>query len=100
VTVTRIDNGVEWRDERLYVLNMIEDFKQELRRQADARAVDHQYVEVKGKRDIHEAHEKIRALEKSGSMLRIQNWIMTVVLGAAGAIAFEFVKAWLHGWKP
>ena len=89
----------EWRDERLYVLNMIEDLKMEQRRQIEAAAVTRANIEEKAQRDIDSAHNKIRALESSAattvtedSHLKIKNWIMTGVLSAAAAVVFEVLK--------
>jgi hypothetical protein len=92
----------DWSEERLYVLNMIEDLKAEQRRQAEAAAAARAKLEEKAQRDaeraekdMHAAHDKIRALEQSGAGLRLKNWLMTLALSGAGAIAFELAKAWL-----
>jgi uncharacterized membrane protein len=98
VSVTPIT--ADWREERLYVLNMIEDLKAEQRRISEEAAVARVNVAQKLKKDVHEAHEKIRALEGSKTELRLKIWLMTLVLSASGAVAFELVKALLHGWKP
>lgn len=82
------------------MLRTLDDLKAEQRRQSEAAAGERAAVIEKGSRDIRAAHEKIRALEKSGNTLRLKNWIMTLALGGAGAVAFEFVKAFLRGWKP
>jgi hypothetical protein len=91
--------ATEWREERLYVLNMIEDLKMEQRRQLEAAAVTRANIEEKAQKDIHSAHDKIRALEEADketrsedSHLRIKNWIMTGVLSAGAAVVFEVLK--------
>jgi hypothetical protein len=89
-----------WLEERLFVLRTLEDLKAEQRRQSEAVAGERASVIEKGSRDIRAAHEKIRALEKSGNTLRLKNWIMTLALGGAGAVVIEFLKAFIHGWKP
>jgi hypothetical protein len=96
-----------WQEERLYVLNMIEDLKAEQRRQLEAEAVRRVNVEDKGQKDIQAAHDKIRAadekirvLQNAKTELWLKNWIMTIALGAAGAVIVELARALLHGWKP
>jgi hypothetical protein len=91
--------ATEWREERLYVLNMIEDLKMEQRRQLEAQAVTRATIEEKAQRDIDQAHNKIRALETSAaatvtedSHLKIKNWIMTGVLSAGAAVVYEVLK--------
>lgn len=86
----------DWREERLWVLNTIEDLKNEQRRISEEAAVVRVNLSEKLKKDIWEAHEKIRALEISRATLRLKNWLMTLALSAAGAIAFELIKTWLH----
>jgi hypothetical protein len=88
-----------WHEERLYVLNMIEDLKAEQRRQSESAAAARAKVEekseleqAKSKRDIQAAHEKIRALERTNTILTIKKWVMSLILGAAGAIAIELIK--------
>jgi hypothetical protein len=90
MTVTPIN--LDWREERLYVLNMIEDLKAEQRRQLEA-ASARVSVEEKAQRDIRAAHDKIRAL-------KLKIWVMTLALSGLGTFTFELVKALLHGWKP
>jgi len=51
----------------------------------------------KGARDIHAAHEKIRALEAASTHLRIKNWFMAAVLSGIGALCFELVKTIVEG---
>jgi predicted XRE-type DNA-binding protein len=82
----------EWRDERLYVLNMIEDLKMEQRRQLEAQAVTRATIEEKAQKDINSAHNKIRTLEEADSHLKIKNWIMTGVLSSGAAVVFEMLK--------
>lgn len=106
-TVSSIPTSGEWREERLYVLKTIEDLKQEQRRALEAAAVERSAMAVerktaieKGARDIKAAHDKIRTLETTDSASRLKLWIMTTLLSVAGAIAFEVLRAWLHGSKP
>jgi D-mannonate dehydratase len=96
----------EWREERLWVLNTIEDLKTEQRKQFEAEAIRRVNVEEKGLKDIQAAHDKIRAadekirvLQNVKTELRLKNWIMTITLGASGAIIVELARAVLQGWK-
>lgn len=89
-----------WSEERLWVLRTLDEVKTEQKRQAEAAAVDRAALIEKGARDIKAAHDKIRALESSGTTLRLKNWLMMAALSGIGALAFEVVKAFLHGWKP
>jgi hypothetical protein len=98
MTVTPIN--IDWREERLYVLHMIEDLTTEQRRISEEAAIARVNVAEKLKKDIHEAHDKIRKLEHSDTMLRIKNWIMAMALGGAGALLVELVKAWLQKGRP
>jgi hypothetical protein len=100
MTDDQIETSGSWLEERLYVMRTLEDLKQEQRRQSAAAAVTREAIADRAQRDIKAAHDKIRALESSGTSLRLKNWIMTIALSAVGALAFETVKAWLHGWKP
>lgn len=107
--MTEFETFTEWREERLYVLRSLEDFKDELRRQAEAAAVLRDKLEEKAQKDIFQAHEKIRtmqtaeketqkkirALEDSNTGLGLKNWALTLALGGAGALAMELVKWWL-----
>jgi hypothetical protein len=86
----------EWREERLYVLQTIEDMKADLRRQSEVAAVTRASITDIAQRDINVAHDKIRALEGIRSRLRIKNWIMTAALSASVAMLFEFIKAYLR----
>jgi hypothetical protein len=102
MTVTEMHGFTEWREERLYVLHMIEDLKEEQRRQSEAAAILREKVEQKQQQDIKVAHDRIRAdgirikaLENARITMGIKNWILTLALGAAGAIAIELAKAWL-----
>jgi len=87
----------EWREERLFVLRAIEDLREEQRRQIEAEAVNHQAVAIKAAKDIKAAHDKIRALENSGTVLTIKNWVMATVLTTVSSVAIvELVKLVLH----
>jgi hypothetical protein len=88
-----------WSEERLWVLRTLDEVKAEQKRLAESAAVDRAALIEKGARDIKAAHDKIRALETTGTTLRLKNWLMTLVLSGIGAVAFEVVKALLHGWK-
>lgn len=89
----------EWREERLYVMRAIEDLKAEQRRQIEAEGVTHHIVAVKAAKDISAAHDKIRVLENTGTILTIKNWVMATVLTTASSVAIvELVKWVLH--KP
>lgn len=83
----------EWREERLYVLHMIEDLKAEQRRQSEAAAVAKENVEKKAVRDINAAYDRIRALENSGIVMNLKNWILVGLLSVVSAIGFELAKA-------
>ena len=84
-----------WHEERLYVLNMIEDLRAEQRRQLELVAMERAAILDKARRDIRAAHDKIRALERTNTILTIKKWVMSLILGAAGAITIELVKWWL-----
>ena len=86
-----------WIEERLFVLRTIEDLKAEVKRIAENAATERVALLEKGARDIHAAHEKIRALESSTSHLRIKNWFMAALLAGIGALGFELVKAVVEG---
>jgi hypothetical protein len=87
----------EWREERLYVLRAIEDLKAEQRRQIEAEAGTHHIVAVKAAKDIGAAHDKIRALESTGTILTIKNWVMATALTTITSVAIvELVKWILH----
>lgn len=85
----------EWREERLYVLHMIEDLKEEQRRQSEAAAIARENVEKKAVRDINAAYERIRALETDGVTMGIKNWVLTGALSVGGAVVFEIVRSWI-----
>ncbi|MGH9780911.1 MAG: hypothetical protein ACRD33_03750 [Candidatus Acidiferrales bacterium] len=97
--MTGIPTG-EWLEERLYVLRTIERIEAEQMRLMLRAEAERTAIVEKGVRDIRAAHDKIRALEKSGHALRMKNWIMTLALSGVAAIAFEVVKALLRGWRP
>jgi hypothetical protein len=86
-----------WIEERLFVLRTIEDLKAEVRRISENTATERVALLEKGARDIHAAHEKIRALEAASTHLRIKNWFMAAVLSGIGALCFELVKAVVEG---
>jgi hypothetical protein len=90
----------QWNEERLWVLRTLDEVKSEQKRLAEAAAVDRAALIEKGTRDIRAAHDKIRALENSGTTLRLKNWVMMAALSGIGALAFEVVKAFLHGRRP
>jgi hypothetical protein len=90
----------QWNEERLWVLRTLDEVKAEQKRLAEAAAVDRSSLIEKGARDIKAAHDKIRALESSGVTLRLKNWLMMLALSGIVALAFEVVKAFLHGWRP
>lgn len=85
----------EWREERLYVLRAIEDLKAEQRRQIEAEAVTHNIVAIKATRDISAAHQKIRVLENTGTVLTIKNWVMATVLTTASSVAIVELVKWV-----
>lgn len=89
-----------WEQERMYVLRTLEDVKAEQKRLSEVAAVERSAMIEKAARDIKAAHDKIRTLENSGSTLRLKNWLLMLVLSGAGAVAFEVIKALVHGWKP
>ncbi len=95
-----VESSGQWNEERLWVLRTLEEIKAEQRRQAREAAADRASLLERASLDIRRAHDKIRALESADRTLRLKNWIMTVVLSCSGAVVFEVVKAWLHGWKP
>ena len=92
-----IETSGEWREERLYVLQTIQDLKEDLRKQSEAAAVERASVIEKGVRDIKEAHIKIRVLETTDQRLKLKNWIMTGALSATAAVIFELFKWALNG---
>lgn len=81
-----------WQEERLYVLRTLEDLKEESRRQSEAAAVSRETIEKRAERDIKAAHDKIRALESEGIGMTLKNWILTLIVGAAGAIILELAR--------
>ena len=87
-----IETSGEWGEERLYVLQTIQDLKEDLRKQSEAAAIERANVIEKGVRDIRAAHIKIRALETTDSHLKMKNWVMTGALSATGAVIFELFK--------
>jgi hypothetical protein len=89
-----------WSEDRLWVLRSIDELKAGELRLAESAAADRAALLDKATRDINSAHEKIRSLEASRISLRLKNWVMTLVISAIGTLAFELIKAWLHGWKP
>lgn len=95
-----IPANIEWREERLYVLETLNDVKMEQKRLAEQAAADRATMLTTGTRDMNAAHEKIRALETTGRTLTIKNWLMGLLLSAGGIALFELLKALLHGWKP
>lgn len=91
-----------YREERLYILHMLEDLALRLERSSEAAAVFRAKIEEKAERDankaakdLRSAHDKIRALETTGVTMGVKNWVMTVALSICGAIAFEIVKEWM-----
>lgn len=91
-----------WQEERLYVLRTIEDLKAQSLRQAEAAAVSRENVEKKAERDIKAAHDKIRAqqdeihaLQSEGIGMTLKNWILTLIVGAGGAVALELFRWWI-----
>jgi hypothetical protein len=94
--VTEVQTSGEWREERLYVLQTLEDLKTEQRRQSEQAAVTRDNLAERAQRDIKAAHDKIRNLEASGGALRLKNWAMTALLSAGAAVLFEVVKSYLH----
>jgi uncharacterized protein YggE len=85
----------QWNEERLYVLQTLEDLKKEAREEAMAAAVERAGVIAKAEKDIANAHIKIRKLEGAHSWQRTKLYITTAVLSVVGAIAFELFKKWL-----
>jgi hypothetical protein len=78
----------EWNEARMYVLQTLDDLKQEQRRQAEEAARSSEAAAVlsevkmdKASKDIQAAHNKIRSL-------RLKNWIITAV----AVVLFEVVK--------
>jgi hypothetical protein len=87
----------EWDQERLYVLRTLDDLKAEQKRLGDLAAAERAAVLEKQTRDIKAAHDKIRDLQNSKTVLKTKTWL----LGGALAVLFEVAKAIvLHGWKP
>lgn len=89
----------EWREERLYVLKMLEDLKAEQRRQIQDEAVMKQSLLAKAQKDIDSAHDRIRVLEnasteesKVGEILTIKNWVMAGMLSGAFVVIVEVLK--------
>jgi hypothetical protein len=91
-----VETSGEWRDERLYVLKTLEAVQLEQRRKAESDALLIQGQMVKASQDIKAAHDKIRILESSGSVLKIKNWIMTALLSVIVMLAFELVKGYVR----
>lgn len=87
-----IQTSGEWREERLYVLRTIDAMQEELRSQSVAAAILSATKMAKAQKDIGQAHDKIRELEKSRSALRLKNWIMTAVLSFLVTVLFELLK--------
>lgn len=103
-----------WREERLYILNMVDSLQAEVRRLSEEAAAGRAKMEEKADRegqkarqDLRAAHDKIRlmdnsvaALEKDKIILIMKNWLMRMVLGAIGAGVFELAKMWFRAARP
>lgn len=94
-----LETFTDWREERLYVLHMIEDLKAEQRRQGEAAAVSRENVEKKLVKDLNAAYARVKALENSGIVMSVKNWFLMLILSAGGAIAFEVAKSLFQSHK-
>jgi hypothetical protein len=93
--VSGFEPFTEWKEERLWVLRTIEDLKDENRRLSEASAIAREGVEKKLQKDVREAHDKIRTLQSEGIGMTVKNWVLTLIVGAGGAVALELFRWWL-----
>lgn len=103
-----------WREERLYVLETIKELKSEQIRHSEEAAAARAKAEEKydretlqAKKDMREAHDKIRSMEKevrtlerAKMVLLLKNWVQRLALGAVGAGAVELIKALVKEMRP
>lgn len=90
--MNRIASSGEWSEERLYVLQTVDDLKEEQRRQLQASAADRAALVEKAQRDITAAHDKIRRLESTKLSLTIKTWALAAALGGLFTVAIELFK--------
>lgn len=94
--MTTMPSSGEWREERLYVLQTLEDLKVWQLHQIESDAIMHQTTAVKAEKDIKAAHDKIRNLENAQGILTLKNWVLAGMLSTGGVAVFELIKWALH----
>lgn len=82
----------DWHAERLYVLRSIEELKTEQSRMREAEQIKLQRISEKAEKDIANAHEKIRAMDKKIGVLSLKNWMLAAALGGASMAALEVIR--------
>lgn len=97
-----LETFAEERAERKYLLRMVEDLKLQFGQMTETLSAFRGKIEerterdkAKAEKDLRVAHDRIRALETDGVGMRLRNWILTVIVGAGGAVILELFRWWL-----
>lgn len=84
----------EWREERFYVLRTLERLEGELNKKTEAIA-KHEDREEKYRKDLNEAHSRIRALQATVKSARVKSWAATAAATFLGVVVIELLKTFV-----
>jgi len=90
-----VDTSGEWREERLFVLREIDRLEREGKERTVDLALLRTRVEEKAGKaefDVHQAHEKIRALERSRSSIKLKLWATSAAASFLGVVVIELLR--------
>lgn len=86
-----IETSGEWREERLWVLKEIERLNEESKHKTEQIAI-HEDRESRYRKDLNEAHARIRDLQSSVRTARVKSWAATAAASFLAVIVIELVK--------
>lgn len=86
-----VETSGEWREERLYVLRTLERLEYESKQKIEQIA-KHEDREEKYRKDLNEAHTRIRALQASIRTARVKSWAATAAASFLGVVVIELMK--------
>ena len=85
-------NRAEWVEARMFVFAELQKLREEVKRAQLTADIARDTQQGVQKKDMDEAHKRIRALQKSLAMSRAKLWAATTAAGFLSALVFKLLE--------
>ena len=86
-----VETSGEWREERFYVLRTLDRLESESK-QKTAEIAKHEDREERQRKDLNEAHARIRSLQASAKNARLKSWAANGAAAFLGVVVIELLR--------